>query len=77
MTYADKNVIFIKEKNPITLDLLLPGTAYLEDVLVESTKNEKSIMYFKIPYEPPRMALRCLFSTQLQRANVLSVCQLS
>ena len=47
MTYAHKNVLFVKKNKTtniiIILDLLIPGTAYLEDVLlVKSTKIEKS-----------------------------------
>ena len=40
-----KNVILFKKKtNTIILDLLLPGSVYLEDVLlVESKEIEKSI----------------------------------
>ena len=47
MTYTPKYVIFMKKKETqtnIILDLLLPGAAYLEDVLlVESTEFEKKI----------------------------------
>ena len=53
------------------LDLLLPGTAYLEVVpLAESNEIEKSIFSCKIRYEPPRMALKALKPRNDRRRQV-------